>query len=541
MKKAMIAAIVLLAAAVLGFSQPAKETVESSTGRISNVNVGTTSLIEKAVYGEYGYDMLASGVSEIPLVRQDSTGTFHPLAASFETEDAITWTYTVVEGLTWSDGVPVTASDILFTLRYEDEGGSANLIDQTSSDGKTTPAKYAGYALSEDGMSISLTLKSANVRELTNMTSFRIIPEHLFADGDVTDEDRLVTCGPYVRTSFDRSSGTIVFERNGYYPGQTNVDRITYKLFGNEDTMYLALMNGDIDMTFIYSSGTGSTYLEVLEGNDSVKVLSAAAANAPCVFAFNNSDPVFSDVNLRKAVSCALDYAVIAEYVGGKSASVANKGFVPEATVGYKETDRLETDLQKAASLMEAAGYSRNAEGRYVSADGTELVITITYRLDKAVQINAAELCKTQLEAFGIGVVLDGLDSASYNAKTSNKFSNGNITFQTAIFGYTAAGMGMMNGLGTIYVDRSHSVQGGCQVDDPAFTSALSRMEEAATIEQYYEGAHQMQDFYQDYVPLIALYWDNMSYAVASRYDGYAIDNVFGVNNVETWAGLRTN
>ena len=58
-------------------------------------------------------------------------------------------------------------------------------------------------------------------------------------------------------------------------------------------------------------------------------------------------------------------------------------------------------------------------------------------------------MIKTQLEAFGIQVNLDTVDKDAYNAKTSNKFSENNITMEAAIYGcYTAAaGMGMGNGL----------------------------------------------------------------------------------------------
>ena len=57
--------------------------------------IGTTASIETAVFGEYNYDMLASGLSELPLVWQDAEGNCHPLLVSYETEDAVTWSYTV--------------------------------------------------------------------------------------------------------------------------------------------------------------------------------------------------------------------------------------------------------------------------------------------------------------------------------------------------------------------------------------------------------------------------------------------------------------
>lgn len=67
---------------------------------VETITVGTTAAIETAVYGEYNFDMLASGVSELPLVYQDTNGEFHPLLADFSTEDGQTWTYTIREGMT---------------------------------------------------------------------------------------------------------------------------------------------------------------------------------------------------------------------------------------------------------------------------------------------------------------------------------------------------------------------------------------------------------------------------------------------------------
>ncbi len=536
--KRVMTTIAVLFLAVSVFAAAVSEKKAEGSG-IKEVRVGTTALIERAVQGEYAFDMLASGVSEMPLVRQDSNGSFHPLVASYATEDARTWTYTVVDGLKWSDGTEVTALDILFTLEYEDSNGSANLISQVDSNGKETKSRYEAYSISEDQRSISLTLRAANVRELTNMTSLRIVPKHLYEDGDVTVEDSRVSCGPYVLESFDSASGTIVFKVNENYPKRPNVEKVVYQIFGNEDTMYMALLNGDIDFTFIYSSGVGATYLDVLETGKNLSILSYSAANEPLVLAFNNSTGPFADENLRHAIANAVDYQQMAAYVGGKTAKVANKGFVPEATVGYKETERLSTDLEKATSFMADAGYQKDSSGRFVDKDGKPFSFSVTYRLDRPAQVAGAELLKTQLEAFGITVELEGLDSASYNAKTSNKFSDNNVSFQAALFGYTSAGMGMMNGLGTIYVDKYHSVQGGCQVDDEQFAAALGKMASAANIEQYYEGAYEMQDFYAQRTPLVALYWDSMSFAVSSGYEGYVIDNVFGLNNIETWFSIK--
>lgn len=520
---------------------PTTEATEPApTYAIDTLTVGTTAAIETAVFGEYNFDMLASGVSELPLVYQDTKGEYHPLLATYATEDAATWTYTIQDGMTWSDGAPVTAEDILFTLQYDQANGSANFEAQTGEDGKVTEAKYTGYSLSDDKMSISLTLASPNVRELSNMTSFRIMPKHVYEDKDtVTEAEGRITCGPYVLESFNKEAGTITFAVNEYYPQKPNVEKIVYQLFGNEDTMYLALQQGDIDMVWAYSTGVAGTYQDVLSTDTNVSLVNVAAANAPAVLAFNNAKGLFSDENLRQAVSYALNYEEFKTYFGSAYAEIPNRGFVPSTTVGYTDTEKLTTDTAKADEYMKAAGYTeKNADGFYVNADGAAAAFTLTVNAAKETHVGYAEMIKTQLEAFGIQVNLDAVDKDAYNAKTSNKFSENNITMEAAIYGYTAAGMGMGNGLGSIYVDGNHAVQGGCQVFDEAFSSILDELKAAKTIEEYYTGAAKLQEYYAAHMPLIALYWDNMMLAYSSKLDNVTVDAVFGLNNVNNWFSI---
>ena len=522
-------------------TQPAPEATEpASAYAIDTLTIGTTASIETAVFGEYNFDMLASGVSELPLVYQDTMGEYHPLLASYTTEDAATWTYTIQDGMTWSDGEPVTAEDILFTLQYDQSNGSANFEAQTNDEGKVTEAKYVGYTVSDDKMSLSLTLASPNVRELSNMTSFRVMPKHIYEGKDtVTEAEGRITCGPYVLESFNKEAGTITFVVNDKYPAKPNVERIVYQLFGNEDTMYLALQQGDIDMVWAYSTGVAGTYQDVLSADGNVALVNVAAANAPAVLAFNNAKGLFSDENLRQAVSYALNYEEFKTYFGSAYAEIPNRGFVPSTTVGYKDTEKLTTDTAKAEEYMKAAGYAeKNADGFYVDADGQVAAFTLTVNAAKETHVGYAELIKTQLEQFGIQVNLDAVDKDSYNAKTSNKFSENNITMEAAIYGYTAAGMGMGNGLGSIYVDGNHAVQGGCQVFDEAFSAILSEMKAAKTIEEYYAGAAKLQDYYAAHTPLIALYWDNMMLAYSAALDNVTVDAVFGLNNVNNWFSI---
>jgi peptide/nickel transport system substrate-binding protein len=535
--------VMLLSCALVLFAQPVKEVPaeKSPSFAVERIIVGTTAKIEKAERGEYAFDMLASAVTELPLVYQDTNGSYHPLLVDFATEDGISWTFTLKGGLKWSDGVAVTAEDILFTFQHADAAGSAYLVDQVDSNGKVTKAKYSSCTVSEDNRSITLVLPSANVRMLGDMTSFRILPKHIFENNaSPTVADNRIGCGPYTFDSFTAESGTIVFKANADYPEAVRVGEIVYRIFGNEDTMYLALQNGDIDMVWNYSMGVPATYQDFLAAGPDVSLVAVPATNAPAVLAFNNARGPFADENLRKAVSYALDYDVFKAYFGSEYASVPNRGFVPPTTVGYKDTEKLSHDIKKANDFMAAAGYEKNAAGLYVDAKGKPMSFALTVNSTKQTHLGYAELIKTQLEAFGMQVAIDALDGASYNAKTSNKFSNNNITTEAAIYGYTSAGMGMMNGLASIYVDGTHAVQGGCQVFDLGFQAVIAQLASSRNLEEYYVAAGALQDFYAVHTPLIALYWDNLMYAYSSKLSNLTVDAVFGLNNVNNWMTISS-
>lgn len=504
---------------------------------IEQLTIGTLNRVETAVRGEYNYDMIATAATELPLVWQDAVGEFHPLLADYETSDATTWTFTVRDGMTWDDGIPVTAEDILFTLQYEDGEGSANLTAQTDADGNVTPAKYESYALSEDGRSISLTLAAPNVRELSSMVYFRVMPKHIYeGHAAVSEAEGRVGCGPYRFVSFNPEAGTLTFKANPDYPVKPHVGKLVYRFFSNEDTLYLALQNGDLDMVWSYSAGVSAAYLDVLDSSEAVKLVSIPAANVPAVLGFNNAAGFFADENLRQAVSYALDYAQFQTYFGSVHAAKPQRGFVPPATVGYAETEPLTTDRDRAAQYMSAAGYeSKNADGFYVNADGQEAGFTLTYNADKESHAGCAEFVKTQLEAFGIRVTLNGADKDSYNAKTSNKFSEKHITMEAAIYGFTAAGMGMGSGLGSIYVDGNHTVQGGCQVFDPEFQALLADLADSQTPAEYDAAAVRVQEYYAAHVPLLSLYWDDLLLACSAQYESLTADCLFGLNNVNNW------
>lgn len=511
MKK--ITALLLALIMVLSMAACGNTGNDGSGSTPETITVGTTMEINKAEKGEYNFDQLASGCALIPLVYLDESGNYGSDLIEWETEDSKTWTVTVKDGVKWSNGDAFRAEDIKLAIETEDS------------------MKDAFEAVSIENGSLKLVLPAANVRFLSNFASLRPA-----CSGNAPEDAWL---GPYTFEEFNAEAGTVTFVKNSDWSGDASPKTLVYQLFDSDDTMYLALANGDVDLVWNYSTGIPVNYQSVLADSENVQLVTAAGTNEPAVLAFNNSRGPFADKNLRFAVSCALNYEELRSYLGSEYSSVPNRGFVPEATIGCKATESLKQDLDAANKYMEAAGYTKKSgESFYTDKDGRTAGFALTVNASKEAHVAAAELVKNQLEAFGIKVELDALDSTGYNAKTSNKFSENNITMEAAIFGYTASGMAMMNGLGTIYVDGSHAVQGGCRVFDEKFVKIRDAMAAAPTIDEYKAAAGDMQDFYASECPLLALYWDNFVYGMSADFKACEKDANFGLNNYRNWFTL---
>lgn len=501
---------------------------------ISQITIGTNSKIEKAIRDEYAYDMLASGVSEMPLISKNTNGEFSSCLANYEVIDSKTYKYTIVDNLTWSDGTIVTANDILFSLKYEET--SDNIVFSKDN----VKGKYASYEITDNNKTIILILETPNIKALEEMTTFRVRPEHIYNNKEkISTEDARVTCGPYKLDKFDKDANILVFTKNEYYPFALNVEKVIYKIFANEDVMYSSLINEDLDFVWNYSMGVDLTYQDVLGNSNNIALESIPMGNAPAMLTFNNKKGLASDKNIRFAISYALDYDAFKKYFGSKYATTPNRSFVPSTLFGYKETEKLTTNREKAQQYMLASNYQK--VDKYYEKDGKIAAFSLTVNSSKTTHIAYAEFVKTQLEDFGIKVDLDIVDKTNYNEKTSHKFANEGshnykeITMEAAIFGYTAYGM---SNLGGMYINGNHPVQGGAEVYSKTLDDIMEKLDNATTLDDYLQSAHDLQDFYANELPAIALFLDNQTYAHLAKYTNFYLDANFGLNNIKTWSSL---
>ena len=143
-----------------------------------------------------------------------------------------------------------------------------------------------------------------------------------------------------------------------------------------------------------------------------------------------------------------------------------------------------------------------------------------------------AELLMNNLQEVGIEVTLNVQEVAAFRELTEQQRA------QTAVItGLTAYGMGMRQGLAALYLWGENAMSYG-QVFDPAYKELLDQVDAAENMDQYKAVAAEIQEYYAETIPAIALFWDAHVQAYNSRFSGFVVDGTFGIMNVQSWLSL---
>lgn len=534
MKKLMsllLALVMVFALTACGSKAPPEVPSENPTGTptapvsIDTLVVGTTAKIVTANRSEYNFDVISGTLSQLAPIYLDEAGEYKPLLCDFKTTDSKIWTLTVRDGMKWHDGTPVTAEDIAFTLTYLDtqtEGGYAD--------------SYADIKVIDD-KNIELSLEKPNPRQLSSLTTLRIMPKHIY-DGvadytTVANEQANIGCGPYKFIRFDANAGVVEFAAvSDYADGKPSVNKIMLKLFDSADTMYMALKSGDVDMIYKYSGGVEPAVIADLEASGNLTLMPIKNTANSASLIFNNNTAPGNDVNIRRAIACAIDYAKFRELFGSSYSVPSTAGFIPVGTPGYVAKDELKRDVEKAKELLKTAGCTDSNGDGYVEYKGAKLTLPIMLRDDKPEHTRYAELLVNNLKEVGIEVVLDVQEVANFRTKTEKERSQ-----VAVITGLTPFGMAKSQGMASLYLWGDYPMSYG-QVYDEAYKTLLGKADAAANLEEYNAVAAEIQQYYADNIPAIALFWDSHVQAFSNSLEGFVVDGTFGIMNVQTWLNL---
>lgn len=339
------------------------------------------------------YGLMAAKMLYTPLYFINLDGSVdYILAESMESnEDGTVWTCKLKPDLKWSDGEPITADDVVFTINANNE-----FSPKLSVGGELIKAEKV------DDLTVNFTLPSpsASVFELLSAELF-ILPQHFFEPKGTFDvnmlEETPVGSGPYVLDEY-MTGQYLKFSANPNYPlGTANIENVVYRVIEKDDTATLALQSGEVDAWIANSAEQMVPY----QGNENFNIYNYSEGRVAYML-LNSVSPNMQDQDYRKGIMYALDRNEImtAAYTDPELYEIGYT-FLPPINEYYDDSqvEKYERDLEKAKELT--------------AGGPTEL--NLLYNVADGVQERMALAIQASLKEIGIDVTLDGRDFAAYN------------------------------------------------------------------------------------------------------------------------------
>ncbi len=378
----------------------ARETGDNGTREDVIVVMGPTSEPEAGFDPAYGWGA-GEHVHE-PLIQSTLTVTTADLKIGYDlatdmevSQDGLTWTVKIRDDAYFTDGEKLTARDVAFTY---------NTLRDTSSVNDFTMLESAE---APDGTTAVFHMNRPYSIWPYTMAIVGIVPEHAYG-ADYGSHP--IGSGRYIMKQWDKGQ-QVIFEANpDYYGPAPNMKKVTI-LFMEEDAAYAAVMSGQADLAYTAASYSDQT----LPGYEllSFETVDNRGFNLPAVKAGTISggntgvgNDFTSDVQVRRAVNIAINRDEMIEHVlngyGSPAYSVCDK--MP----WYNESAKTEYNPEKAAELLEEAGWKAGSDG-IREKNGVKAGFTLMYPASDSVRQALAADTANQLRNVGIDVKIEGV------------------------------------------------------------------------------------------------------------------------------------
>lgn len=382
------------------------------------INVGVTSslgginpfVIDQTEINKYAVDLMF-----LPLVELDKDSNFqYMLADSVTTEDNINFVVHIDDAATWSDGQPVTAYDLEYTvLRLASPVVNNTTLMLYAFEGTTDEGFVEEGATSMAGLTVlddkTLQFTSKYPMSLTTFNNtygryLRALPKHVieqFSEEELLTADWFnhpdVIDGPFLLTDYDADHYISYVANENYFKGAPKLDKLNIKIVDGSQ-VYAGLQSGEIDITQLTMTSIPETDYESIEKLENVKAVYGSPITNQSAFIQTANIP---DARVRQALVYAIDRQQLVDQLLKGNGEVID-GFVSSASPYYDSSiEPLPYDPEKAKALLEEAGW-----------DGSQTLRFYVWSGDTTF-VNGAQILAAQWAAVGINVEITTLDLAS--------------------------------------------------------------------------------------------------------------------------------
>ncbi len=326
-------------------------------------------------------------------------------------DDGLTWEFVIRSDAKFTDGVPLTACDVAFTIN--------GVIDGEASEADLSMVREA---VAVDDSRVELHMVKPYNALLYTLAVLGIVPEHAYGDGYGAAP---IGSGRYMLEQWDRGQQVILKANPDYYAEAPLMQRVVIA-FMEEDAALAAARAGQVDIAYttaVYSDQSISGYeLLACETVDSRGISLPTAVpggskkgDGGAEYPVGNA--VTSDIAVRRAINLAVDREAMIDNVmngyGTPAYSVCDK-----APWGSSDM-KVETDAARAKQLLDEAGWAEGSSG-VRAKDGVRAEFDLYYASNDSVRQALAAEFANQMKFIGIEVSIKG---ASWDDIYPHEFS----------------------------------------------------------------------------------------------------------------------
>jgi peptide/nickel transport system substrate-binding protein len=374
------------------------------------------------------------------LVKEGPDGKYYgDLAQSWaKSEDGLTWTFTLKDGMQWHNGAPLTAEDVAWSINEikNDPDGWATLVNYTNGFQEVTAPDAKTVRITTEYPIANLEYR---VSFLYALWKADFEPLATVEDLQNFTNETLIGSGAFKLKQYDKDQGVIILEKNpDFYDGAPKIDEVIFQAFDNDDALVQAFKVGDVDL--LYS--VPSSAVDTVKGFEGVTVVQAPSRSFDELIVnvvpkerldTSTGNPALLDPGVRQALAHALNKQDIVDVVLQGLGRPGWSIVAPILGGGFWHNDSLTDyayDPAKANQLLDEAGYAPGADG-VREKDGVRLDFRLQYDVDSANYARIATLMVDAYKAVGVKVNPEAMDSDQLIAVTT-----GVADFDLVIWGW---------------------------------------------------------------------------------------------------------
>ena len=390
---------------------------------------------ENRIVGDIFEGLVTEDINAEPIAGQAESWTV--------SDDGLTYTFTLRDGIQWTDGTPVTAGDFEYALqRLMNPETAANYAylqypiknSEKINSGDITDFGMLGVKAIDD-KTLEITLEQSTpyfLGALTHYTAYPV-PQHVIeAKGaDWVKIENIVTNGPYKPIDWVPGSHVTTEKNESYYDAaNVSIENVKFFVLEDESAALKRYRSGDFDILTEFPTDQYEWMQENLPGQAKV-----APYAGLYYYAFNTEKPPFDNADIRKALSMAVNREVIGPQILG-TGELPAYSWVPPGMANYSDGPTLDwkdmaygDKVEMAKTLIADAGYNADnplkVELRYNTNENHKRIAVAVAAMWKPLgvqvellntetKVHYAELQKGQLQVARAGWLADYNDADNF-------------------------------------------------------------------------------------------------------------------------------